>query len=100
MIKLKQETTGGAIQFIRLDLIQVALEGLKAVSVKTAVFWVAAPCSLIEVYQHFRGPFCLHHQDDESSHEAARTSETSVNFYQTTIQKAAIWSRDWPDYQY
>jgi hypothetical protein len=24
-----------------------------------AVFWVAAPCSLIEVYQCFRGPCCL-----------------------------------------
>jgi hypothetical protein len=34
-----------------------------------AVFWVVAPCSLIEVYQHFRGPCCLHHQgpDDGGS---------------------------------
>jgi hypothetical protein len=29
-----------------------------------AVFWVVAPCSLIEVYQHFRGSCCLHHQGD------------------------------------
>jgi hypothetical protein len=27
-----------------------------------AVFWVVAPCSLVEVYQRFRGPCCLHHQ--------------------------------------
>jgi hypothetical protein len=27
-----------------------------------AVFWVIAPCSLVEVYQRFRGPCCLHHQ--------------------------------------
>jgi hypothetical protein len=26
-----------------------------------AVFWVVAPCSLVEVYQRFRGPCCLHH---------------------------------------
>jgi hypothetical protein len=26
-----------------------------------AVFWVVAPCSLVEVYQRFRGPRCLHH---------------------------------------
>jgi hypothetical protein len=26
-----------------------------------AVFWVVAPCSLVEVYQRFRGP-CPHHQ--------------------------------------
>jgi hypothetical protein len=32
-----------------------------AVSTKIAVFRVVAPRSLVEVYQHFRGPFCLHH---------------------------------------
>jgi hypothetical protein len=30
-----------------------------------AVFWVVEPCSLVEVYQRFRGPSCLHHQGDE-----------------------------------
>jgi hypothetical protein len=30
-----------------------------------AVSWVVAPCSLVEVYQRFRGPCCLHHQGDE-----------------------------------
>jgi hypothetical protein len=48
-----------------------------AVSMKIAIFWVVAPCSLEEVYQRFRRTCCLHHQ-------AASTSETSVNFYQTT----------------
>jgi hypothetical protein len=32
-----------------------------------AVFWVVAPCSLVEVYQRFRGPSCLHHQGDETT---------------------------------
>jgi hypothetical protein len=45
-----------------------------------AFFWVVASCSLVDVYQRFRGPCCLYHQGDE----AARTSETLVNFYQTT----------------
>jgi hypothetical protein len=27
-----------------------------------AVLWVVAPCSLVEFYQRFRGPGCLHHQ--------------------------------------
>jgi hypothetical protein len=27
-----------------------------AVSMKMAVFWVVAPCSLVEVYQYFRDP--------------------------------------------
>jgi hypothetical protein len=38
-----------------------------------AAFWVVAPCSLVEVYQLIA-----------LTMEAARTSETLVNFYQTT----------------
>jgi hypothetical protein len=48
-----------------------------------AVFWIVAPCSLVEVYRRFRGPCCLHHQVALMM-EAASTSEMSVNFYQTT----------------
>jgi hypothetical protein len=36
-----------------------------------------------EVYRRFRGSCCLHHLGDLMV-EAASTSETSVNFYQTT----------------
>jgi hypothetical protein len=43
----------------------VGFEVLTAVSMKMAVFWVVAPCSLVEFYQLFRGPCCLHHQGDE-----------------------------------
>jgi hypothetical protein len=39
----------------------VGFEVLKAVITKMAVFWVIAPCSLVEVYQRFRGPCWLHH---------------------------------------
>jgi hypothetical protein len=38
---------------------------------KIAVFWVVAPCSLVEVYQRFRGPCCLHHQ-------GATTQKTAI----------------------
>jgi hypothetical protein len=34
----------------------VGFEVLTAVSTKMAVFWVVAPCSLVEFYQRFRGP--------------------------------------------
>jgi hypothetical protein len=37
---------------------------------KMAVFWVAAPSSLVEVYQRFRGPCCLHHQAGDVSYTA------------------------------
>jgi hypothetical protein len=43
---------------------------------KMVVFWVVAPCSLAEVYRRFRGAIAL-------MMEAASTSETSVNVYQT-----------------
>jgi hypothetical protein len=59
-----------------------------AVSTKMAVVWVVAPCSLVEFYQRFRGPSCLHYQGNDLlialMMEAARTSETLLNFYQTT----------------
>jgi hypothetical protein len=42
----------------------VGFEVFTAVSMKIAVFWVVAPCSLVEIYQRFRGPCCLHHQGD------------------------------------
>jgi hypothetical protein len=40
---------------------------------KMAVFWVVAPCSLVDVYQRFRGPCCLHHQG-----LIATTQETAI----------------------
>jgi hypothetical protein len=41
---------------------------------KIAVFWVVAPCSLVEVYQRFRGPCCLHDQMAIFILTAVRTS--------------------------
>jgi hypothetical protein len=46
---------------------------------KMAVFWVVAPCSLVEVYQRFRGPCCLHHQGDESSALQPRRQTSSYS---------------------
>jgi hypothetical protein len=50
--------------YLDQDMVQVGSEVLTAVYTKIAVFWVVAPCSLVEVYQCFRGPCCLHHQGD------------------------------------
>jgi hypothetical protein len=47
-----------------------------------AVFWVAASRSLVEVYQLFRGLYFLHNQGIII--QLLKTSETSVNFYQST----------------
>jgi hypothetical protein len=43
---------------MKITKILVGFEVLTAVSMKMVVFWVAAPCSLVEVYQRFRGPCC------------------------------------------
>jgi hypothetical protein len=50
-------------------------------STKMAVLWVVASCSLVEVYLL---PSASGRRPDVLMMEAASTSETSVNFYQTT----------------
>jgi hypothetical protein len=46
---------------------------------KMAVFWVVAPCRLVEVFSEVLAAFII-----ALMMEAASTSEMSVNFYQTT----------------
>jgi hypothetical protein len=41
-----------------LNFILVGFEVLMVASMKVAVFWVIAPCSLVEIYQRFRGTCC------------------------------------------
>jgi hypothetical protein len=38
---------------------------LTIASTKMAVFWVVAPCTLVEFYRRFRGPCCIHGQGDD-----------------------------------
>jgi hypothetical protein len=47
----------------------VRFEVIMAASMKMAVFWVVAPCSLVEVHRRFRSACCLHHHkgDDGGS---------------------------------
>jgi hypothetical protein len=33
-------------------------------NMKVAVFWVAVPCALVEVYERFRGFCCLLHEGE------------------------------------
>jgi hypothetical protein len=59
-----------------------------AVRTKMAVFWVVAPCSLVEVYQRFRGPCCLHHQTSTRMH-GATTQKTAI-LYNFVVQMTYI----------
>jgi hypothetical protein len=52
-----------------------------ATSVKMAVFWDVAPCSLVEIDRSFRGTYC-----PELMMGALSSSETSMNFYQTVLR--------------
>jgi hypothetical protein len=56
---------------------EMRFQVLTAASMKMTVVWDVAPCSLVEIYQRFRGSYCRHHQDVLMM-EAVRTSETSV----------------------
>jgi hypothetical protein len=54
---------------------------------KMGVFWVVAPCRLVDIYRRFEGAYCLHHQGMIALMiQATSTSETSVSFYQTTLR--------------
>jgi hypothetical protein len=44
---------------------RIRFQGLKAASMNMAIFWEVAPCILVETDRHFRGAYCLHHQDYE-----------------------------------
>jgi hypothetical protein len=59
----------------------VAFDVLTAVSMKTAVFWVIASCSLGRSFPVFQRSLL---PPSALMMEAARTSETLINFYQTT----------------
>jgi hypothetical protein len=71
----------------RKNMKTVGFEVLKAVSTKVAVFCVVAPCSLVEVYQRFRGPCCLHHQGI-----GATTQKTAINM--KTVDKRVFMCTD------
>jgi hypothetical protein len=53
------------------------------------IFWDVVPCSLVEVYRHFRGMYSLHLQGERvirvlCSMEAICSSKATVNFCRTT----------------
>jgi hypothetical protein len=50
---------------VRILIPVVGFEVLTAASMKMGVFWVVAPCSLVEVYRHFRDTGCLQYRPDD-----------------------------------
>jgi hypothetical protein len=68
-----------------------------AVSTKVAVLWVVAPCSLVEVYQRFRGPCCLNHQgyddgpDNGGSKDLWKVGKLLPDYTRAATHKIAIF---------
>jgi hypothetical protein len=44
------------------NITKMRFEILTVTSMKMAVFWDVAPCSLIDIDRRFRGAYCHHHQ--------------------------------------
>jgi hypothetical protein len=55
----------GKLEHCGFPFFEVITNSASYTMMKMAVFWVVAPCSLVEVYQRFRRLCCLHHQGDE-----------------------------------
>jgi hypothetical protein len=91
---------------------KAGFEVLTAASMKMAVFWAVAPCSLVQVYQRFRGPCFLHHRpNDGGSNDhwnvgklllhGATTQKTAILIGKvgSPSQPARKWVGDWMIYR-
>jgi hypothetical protein len=71
---------------------------------KSNISWGVMPCSLIDIYRHFEGKYCLHIQDREvsqgSNQQQANTSKSENYFmllalaYSLTLKMEAIRSSE------
>jgi hypothetical protein len=75
------QTHSGNVKNKQANKLIVGFKVLTVASTKMAVLQVIELYSLVEVYRHFTGACCLHHQDHDGE---ASTSEMSKMFYQTT----------------
>jgi hypothetical protein len=69
--------------------------------IETAVFWVVAPCRLVEVYWRFRGACCLLYQGDEGVFTRAyHWSVTWASYIQMAVfldvATCSLVDIDWP----
>jgi hypothetical protein len=65
----------------------VRFQVLTASSMKMAVFYVVAPCSLV-VYRRFKGANCLHHQGSSPCQTTRRSSPEDSHFHMLTFSQS------------
>jgi hypothetical protein len=71
---------------------EVRFQVLTAASMKMAVFWVVALCSLVEVYRRFRSACCLLHQGECTAQQPSR-QPSSVNMKTVMCLMSSILNR-------
>jgi hypothetical protein len=54
---------------------------------KVTVFWDVAPCILIEIDQHFRDSYCLHHHCDDPPDDGGRDHMEDLGIDERIILK-------------
>jgi hypothetical protein len=71
-------------------MMMMKFKDLTAASMRTAVFWFVAPCSLVQGHRHFNDACCLYKGLMKG---AVSISETSVKFYQTAERNNTEYRR-------
>jgi hypothetical protein len=66
-----------------LNKTELGFQVVTAASMKMAVLWVVAPCSLVGVHGCFRGAWCLHHQGDDRA-----ISTADINYRESHVMLA------------
>jgi hypothetical protein len=60
------------------------------IKMKMAVFWDIAPCSLVDTDRHFRGTYCVHHQDDSQVQTRRREKLKSHTILKCILKKQCV----------
>jgi hypothetical protein len=66
---------------------KIIVKWILKIKMKMAVFWVVAPCNLVEGYRRLRGACCLHHQGDDDRGNVGNL----LSGYTATTQKTDIF---------
>jgi len=54
------------------------------------IFWVVTSCSFVVGYQCFRGPCCLHLQDDVTTQKTSSSNITAVKASELTLSVRVV----------
>jgi hypothetical protein len=70
---------------MHVEFWRVRCEVLTASSLKMAVLWDVAPCSLVDVYRRLRGACCVRHQGDNTSTRLQGTTSKKTGTCRSSV---------------